>query len=52
VIVTRLNDRADPVPDEIWDEAARHYYEVAFAALLIAIATISGRVGRLSGVKH
>ena len=25
--VTRLTDRPDPVPDEIWDEAARHYDE-------------------------
>ena len=25
--VTRLADRADPVPDSIWDEAARHYDE-------------------------
>ena len=25
--VTRLADRADPVPDEVWDEAARHYDE-------------------------
>ena len=23
--VTRLSERADPVPDEIWDQAARHY---------------------------
>ncbi len=23
--VTRLSDRPDPVPDEIWDQAARHY---------------------------
>jgi AhpD family alkylhydroperoxidase len=22
---TRLSDRSDPVPDEIWEEAARHY---------------------------
>ena len=22
---TRLSDRPDPVPDEVWDEAARHY---------------------------
>jgi AhpD family alkylhydroperoxidase len=22
---TRLSDRSDPVPDEIWNEAARHY---------------------------
>ncbi len=25
--VTRLSDRADPVPDEVWKEAARHYKE-------------------------
>ena len=36
--VTRLSDRADPVPDEIWDEAARHYDELALAALLLSIA--------------
>ena len=39
--VTRLSDRADPVPDEIWDEAARHYDEPGLAALIIAIATIN-----------
>ncbi|MGI8553320.1 MAG: carboxymuconolactone decarboxylase family protein [Dehalococcoidia bacterium] len=38
---TRLSDRADPVPDEIWDEAARHYDEPALAALIIAIASIN-----------
>jgi len=37
--VTRLSDRADPVPDEIWDEAARHYDERGLAALLLMIAT-------------
>jgi AhpD family alkylhydroperoxidase len=37
--VTRLSDRADPVPDAIWEEAARHYDEPALAALLLAIAT-------------
>ncbi|MGH9559413.1 MAG: carboxymuconolactone decarboxylase family protein [Bryobacteraceae bacterium] len=36
--VTRLSDRADPVPDEIWDEAARHFDEKALAALLLSIA--------------
>ena len=36
--VTRLSDRADPVPDEIWDEAARHYDERGLAALLLMIA--------------
>ena len=38
---TRISDRADPVPDEIWDEAARHYDEQALAALVIAIASIN-----------
>jgi AhpD family alkylhydroperoxidase len=39
--VTRLADRADPVPDEIWDEAARHYDETALAGVLFAIANIN-----------
>ncbi len=39
--VTRLSDRADPVPDEIWEEAARHYDEKGLAALIIAIGTIN-----------
>jgi AhpD family alkylhydroperoxidase len=36
--VTRLSDRADPVTNEIWDEAARHYDEKALAALLLSIS--------------
>jgi len=39
--VTRLNDRADPVPDEVWEEAARHYDQRALAALIIAIGAIN-----------
>jgi AhpD family alkylhydroperoxidase len=38
---TRLADSSDPVPDEIWDEAARHYDEQQLAGLVIAIATIN-----------
>src|SRR5215813_394342 len=38
---TRLSDRADPVPDEIWAEAARHYDEQALAALVVNIALIN-----------
>ncbi|HEY3917881.1 MAG TPA: carboxymuconolactone decarboxylase family protein [Stellaceae bacterium] len=38
---TRLADRADPVADEIWDDAARHYDEPALAALVISIAAIN-----------
>jgi AhpD family alkylhydroperoxidase len=36
--VTRLSDRPDPVPDEIWDEAARHYDERQLAAIILWIA--------------
>ena len=39
--VTRLSDRPEPVPDEVWDEAARHYDEKALAALLLNIALIN-----------
>jgi len=35
---TRLSDRADPVPDAIWDEAARHYDEQGLASLVLMIA--------------
>ncbi|MGI8687139.1 MAG: carboxymuconolactone decarboxylase family protein [Thermomicrobiales bacterium] len=36
---TRLADRADPVPDAIWDEATRHYDEQGLAAIVLMIAT-------------
>src|SRR5262245_57867641 len=36
--VTRLSDRPDPVPDQVWDEAARHYDERGLATLVLAIA--------------
>ena len=39
--VTRLADAPDPVPDAIWDEAARHYDEASLAALIIAISAIN-----------
>ena len=39
--VTRLSDNPDPVPDAIWDEAARHYDEPQLAALVVAIAAIN-----------
>ena len=37
--VTRLSERANPVPDDVWDEAARHYDEPQLAALILWIAT-------------
>jgi len=36
---TRLADRPDPVPDEIWADAARHFNEKELAALVLWIAT-------------
>jgi AhpD family alkylhydroperoxidase len=38
---TRLNDRADAVPDEIWNEAARHFGEPALSSLVMSIAVIN-----------
>jgi AhpD family alkylhydroperoxidase len=35
---TRLADRPDPVPDEIWDAAAAHYDEKGLAAIVLMIA--------------
>src|SRR5260370_20218700 len=37
--VTRIADKADPVPDSIWEEAARHYDEQGLAVLIFMIAT-------------
>jgi len=34
---TRLADSPDPVPDEIWDEAARYYDDEGLAALVLII---------------
>jgi hypothetical protein len=37
--MTRLSDSSDPVPDKVWNEAARHYDEKALASLVLWIAT-------------
>lgn len=39
--VTRLSDRSDPVPDDIWAEAAKYYNEGELAALVLNIALIN-----------
>ncbi len=39
--VTRIADSSDPVPDDVWAEAARHYDEQALASLLLEIAQIN-----------
>lgn len=38
---TRLADRPDPVPDDVWNEAARHYNERELSALILAIGVIN-----------
>lgn len=44
--MTRLSDRSDPVPDEVWDEAARHYDERQLAGLVlwISMANLFNRI--------
>ncbi len=39
--LTRISDRADPVPDEIWAEADRQFDETELATLILAIASIN-----------
>lgn len=39
--LTRIADREEPVPDTIWNEAARHYDEKMLAALVVEIAAIN-----------
>jgi AhpD family alkylhydroperoxidase len=38
---TRIADHGDPVPDDVWREAARHFQERALSALVLAIAAIN-----------
>jgi AhpD family alkylhydroperoxidase len=38
---TRLADKSDRVPDDVWAEAARHYSEPALAALVATIVAIN-----------
>lgn len=38
---TRFSDRPDPVPDEVWEEAAHHFDEQGLAALVLTIASIN-----------
>ena len=37
--MTRLADRPDPVSDEVWDEAAKHFDEKQMAGLVLWVAT-------------
>jgi AhpD family alkylhydroperoxidase len=35
--MTRLSDRSDPVPDDVWNEAKRHFDERGLAALVLHV---------------
>jgi AhpD family alkylhydroperoxidase len=37
--MTRLADRPDAVPDDVWEEAARHFDDKQLAALVLWVAT-------------
>jgi AhpD family alkylhydroperoxidase len=37
--MTRLADRADPVPDDVWAEAEKHFDEKQLAGLVLWVAT-------------
>ena len=39
--LTRLADRADPVPDTLWDAASEHFDETQLGALVLDIATVN-----------
>ncbi|NTX51464.1 carboxymuconolactone decarboxylase family protein [Myxococcus sp. CA039A] len=39
--VTRLSDRSDPVPDDVWKEAARHYDDTALGTLVMSIGLVN-----------
>ncbi|MEU3098331.1 carboxymuconolactone decarboxylase family protein [Streptomyces sp. NPDC006967] len=38
---TRINDREDPVSDEVWEEAAKHWTEVQLAAVVLHIGLVN-----------
>ncbi|MEV6954745.1 carboxymuconolactone decarboxylase family protein [Streptomyces sp. NPDC051183] len=39
--VTRVADTSNAVPDEVYDEAAKHYDEQQLAALILSISTVN-----------
>ncbi len=38
---TRISDRPDAVPDDVWNDATRYYDEPALTALVVHIAAIN-----------
>ena len=53
--MTRMADRGDSVPDDVWEEAARHFDEKQLAGLVLWVATtnlfnrINGATKQLAG---
>ena len=39
--MTRLSDRPDPVSDEVWAEAAKHYTEEELATITLSVASVN-----------
>jgi AhpD family alkylhydroperoxidase len=39
--ITRLSDRSDPVPDDVFEEAAGYYDELALASLILTVAAVN-----------
>ncbi|MCE6998092.1 hypothetical protein LZG04_25325 [Saccharothrix sp. S26] len=39
--MTRLSDRPDPVPGDVWQEAAKHYDEKQLSGLPVAVTTVN-----------
>jgi AhpD family alkylhydroperoxidase len=40
-VLTRLADRPDPVSDELWEQASKHYDDAQLGGLLLEIGTIN-----------
>lgn len=49
--MTRLADRSDPVPDEVFEDAAAHYDEPQLGALILSIAHVN-LWNRLNATTH
>jgi AhpD family alkylhydroperoxidase len=39
--ITRMSDRPDPVPDSVWNEAAKHYDDKALASLVLYTSVVN-----------
>jgi AhpD family alkylhydroperoxidase len=49
--MTRLSDRSDPVPDAVWEEAARHFRDRELALIVLGIA-VENLYNRINVATH